>query len=137
MDDDTATYLAELVECHPYYVQQLAQQSWFRTVKKCSKKIVAEAHDELLRQMSFLFQTRTDEFTPSQTNFMKAILEETEQHSSKGNLIKYNLGTSANVIRIKQALVSREILDIRENKIYFMDPVYKSWLKKYYFKISG
>jgi AAA+ ATPase superfamily predicted ATPase len=137
IDNDTATYLAELVECHPYYVQQLAQQSWFRTAKKCTKKVVNEAHDELLRQMSLLFQTHTDELTSSQANFMKAILEETEQPSSKDNLIKYNLGTSANVIRIKQALVNKEILDIQENRIYFMDPVYKSWLKKYYFKISG
>jgi AAA+ ATPase superfamily predicted ATPase len=137
IDNDTATYLAELVECHPYYVQQLAQQSWFRTAKKCSKKTVMEAHDELLRQMSLLFQTHTDELTSSQANYMKAILEETEQPSSKDNLIKYNLGTSANVIRIKQALLGREILDIQENKIYFMDPVYKSWLKKYYFKIIG
>jgi hypothetical protein len=86
--------------------------------------------------MSLLFQTHTDELTSSQTNFMKAVLEETAQPSSKDNLTKYNLGTSANVIRIKQALIGREILDIQESKIYFMDPVYKSWLKRYYFKIA-
>jgi hypothetical protein len=33
-------------------------------------------------------------------------------------------------------LIGREILDIQESKIYFMDPVYKSWLKRYYFKIA-
>jgi uncharacterized protein len=136
IDADTATYLAELVECHPYYVQQLAQQTWFRTTRKSSKKIVAEAHDELLRQMSMLFQSHTDQLVSSQVNFMKAILEETNQLSSKENIARYNLGTSANVIRIRQALMQREILDTNEeNKIHFLDPVYKYWLKRYYFKL--
>ncbi|HSZ25226.1 MAG TPA: ATP-binding protein [Cytophagaceae bacterium] len=135
IDPDTAAYLAELVDCHSYYVQQLAQQSWFRTTKKCTKKIVAEAHDELLRQMSLLFQTQTDGLTSTQTNFLKALLEKVTQPSSKENLLKYNLGTSANVIRIKEALLNKEIIDTQEERIYFMDPVYECWLRKYYFKL--
>lgn len=138
IDAETAAYLADLVECHPYYVQQLAQQSWFRTTKKCSRKIVEDAHDELLRQMSLLFQTHTDDLTASQVNFMKAVLEGVEQLSSRETILQYDLGTSANVIRIRQALVQREILDtIEEGKINFLDPVYKHWLKRYYFKLLG
>ena len=33
---ETAGYLAEQVENHPYYVQQLAQYSWLRTEKACA-----------------------------------------------------------------------------------------------------
>jgi hypothetical protein len=50
-------------------------------------------------------------------------------------LQRYNLGTSANVIKIKNALIGREIIDTAENKYEFLDPMYKRWMKKYYFKL--
>jgi hypothetical protein len=31
-------------------------------------------------------------------------------------------------------LVSKEIIDIEGGRIAFLDPLYKSWLKEYYFK---
>ena len=39
-----AERIADLADCHPYYVQQLAQQSWFRTQNRCTPQTVAEAH---------------------------------------------------------------------------------------------
>ena len=34
--DEIARYLAAQVECHSYYVQQLAQYAWLRTDAVCS-----------------------------------------------------------------------------------------------------
>ena len=56
--------------------------------------------------------------------------------SSKKIIKTYHLGTSANVSRIKQALISKEIIEIQGNHIEFLDPLYKSWLKKHYFKLN-
>jgi len=136
IDDITASKIAVLCENHSYYVQQLAQQTWFRTSKKCNSQTVEDSFDSLLRQMSLLFQNITDSLTTTQVNYLKAILEETEQLSSKENLEKYQMGTSANVGRIKTALISKEILDSTESKIEFLDPMYKQWLKHYYFKLG-
>ena len=127
-------YLAELVECHPYYVQQLARLSWFRTSINCPQEIIKDAHENLVLQLSLLFQTRTDELSTAQINFMKAVIKGEKHLSSKQSIEEYILGTSANVIRIKNALIKKEIIDIENKSFVFLDPVYKYWLEYYYFK---
>ena len=83
-----------------------------------------------------LFQKLTEELSLYQVNFLRALLDEVQQLSAKKNLIKYDLGTSANVLRIKQALRNREIIDITGSDISFLDPIYKNWLSRFYFKIE-
>lgn len=133
IESNEAKLIAELVENHPYYVQQLAQQSWLRTSKKCNSAIVIESHENLMRQLSLLFHTITDSLSKTQVNFLETIINEVPKVSSKEVLETYQLGTSANIPRIKDALLEKEIIDIHFSKIEFTDPVYKSWLKKYYF----
>lgn len=125
--------IAKKTECHPYYTQQLAQQSWFRTTDECTEDVIEEAHDNLIGQLSLIFQNLTDTLTATQINFLKALLNNEQEISSKKNLQKYKLGTSANVVRIKEALLHKDIIDIKMKKIDFIDPLYKSWLSRYFF----
>ena len=118
------------------YVQQLAQQSWLRTNEKCSSEIIHDAHESIIDQLSLLFQSKTEELTNNQINFLKAMLENVKQLSSKETLNKYNLGTSANVNRTKNSLENKEIIDLSGNDITLLDPMYKSWLKSRYFRIK-
>lgn len=126
--------IAKKTECHPYYTQQLAQQCWFRTADECTEEIIEEAHVNLIGQLSLIFQNITDTLPATQINFLKALLNNEQEISSKKNLQKYKLGTSANVVRIKEALLHKDIIDIRLDKIEFIDPLYKSWLGKSYFR---
>jgi uncharacterized protein len=131
-----AGLIAELADFHPYYVQQLAQQSWLRTSDKCSEEIIHKAHESIIDQLGMLFQSRTEELTNYQVNLLKALLEGEKQFSSKENLDKYDLGTSPNVARIKKALESKEIIDLSGDEIILLDPMYKSWLETRYFKLK-
>ncbi|MBA4408298.1 MAG: ATPase [Bacteroidota bacterium] len=139
--DDTQKYLSEsdaaliatLAECHPYYVQQLAQQSWFRTATACSEEIIREAHEGVVSQLSLLFQSKTEELSTPQVNFLKALLDGIEKFSSKNIIDDYRLGSSANVARIKKALENKEIIDILAGNILVLDPMYKNWLATRYF----
>jgi uncharacterized protein len=131
-----AGLIAELADFHPYYVQQLAQQSWLRTSDKCSEEIIHKAHESIIDQLGMLFQSRTEELTNYQVNLLKALLEGEKQFSSKENLDKYDLGTSPNVARIKKALESKEIIDLSGDEIILLDPMYKSWLENRYFKLK-
>lgn len=128
-----ASLIAELVECHPYYVQQLAQQSWFRSKKNCTAEIVNEAYQNLIRQLSLLYQTLTDGLTSTQINFLKAVINGEQHFSASGTLKQYSLGTSANITRIKNTLLQKEIIDVHGKDVELLDPVYKDWLKQYYF----
>ncbi len=133
---DNAAYIAGLADCHPYYVQQLAQQSWLRTKQDCNEAIINDALEGLINQLSLLFQTKTEELTTLQINFLKAMLEGINQFSSKETLEKYDLGTSGNVVKLKKTLVNKEIIDFRKNAIFLLDPMYKNWLETRYFKLK-
>lgn len=128
-----ALRIAELMENHPYYVQQLAQLCWLRTEKETNDAIIDESLDSLVMQLSLLFQSLTESLSTTQVNFLKALLDGVTMLSSKETIEIYTLGTSANVNRIKGALIGREIIDEHSGKLTILDPVYAIWLKSYYF----
>jgi AAA+ ATPase superfamily predicted ATPase len=136
IEAESAAMIARYCENHPYYVQQLAQQVWLRSSKNCKPTVIQEAFEDLIMQLSMLFQMLTDDLSIKQISFLNALTNKEEQVTSQSVLKKYNLGTSANVIKIKKVLHDREIIDIVGKKIEFMDPLYKYWLKNYYFNLE-
>jgi len=132
---EQAEYLAELVDNHSYYVQQLAQQAWLRTKTSCSKTIIDESLQSIKNQLSLLFVGQIETMTSTQINFLKAVLDGETAFTSQENLKKYRFGSSANLKKIKNALISREIIDISTQKVDILDPVFKLWLKEEYFKV--
>ncbi len=133
IDPGIARYIAEAVQCHPHYVQQLAQLTWFRTKKVCRQEQAEAALTGLLLQLSMLFQATTDGLTRPQESFLRALIDKEEKPSSKRSVAKYGFGTSGNVSRVKEALLNKEVIDILGKRIDFLDPVYELWLKRYYF----
>ncbi len=129
-----AQYLAGLVKDHSYYVQQLAQQSWFRTESYCTKEIIKEALDGLVEQLSLVFQQIADDLTVNQLNYLRAIIDGEKKLSSKKVIKKYDLGSSANVTRLKDALITKEAIHKDENEVEILDPAFEYWLKSTYFR---
>ena len=80
-----------------------------------------------------LFQNLTDGLSNTQVNFLKALINDVEKFSSQAVILEYGLGTSANITKIKKMLISKEIIDAEGGRITFLDPLYKAWLKEYYF----
>jgi hypothetical protein len=72
-----------------------------------------------------LFQSITDGLNNSQINLLKAVINNVEQLSSKATIQEYRLGTSANVLKVKKALVNKEIIDIQNGTVTFLDPFYR------------
>lgn len=130
---EQAARIAQTMENHPYFVQQLAQQTWLLTPKECTDKIIDRALQNLLDHSTILYQRETDHLTNNQLNFLKALCDNVKQFSSAETITNYKLGTSANVIRIKEALENKEIIDM-VGPLEFIDPLYKTWLIKVYFK---
>ena len=131
---EQAEYLSQLVDNHSYYVQQLAQQSWLRTKTSCNKTIIEESLQSVKNQLSLLFVGQIETMTSTQINFLKAVLDGKTAFASQENLQKYRLGSSANIKKIKNALISREIIDISAQKVDILDPIFKFWLKEEFFK---
>ena len=134
IDPEQSGRIASLVDNHPYYVQQLAQLCWLRCDKKLTGEVIEQSLDSLTLQLSLLFQNLTESFSTTQVNYLRALINEETRFSSKETIQKYHLGTSANVSRIKKALIDKEIIDSLDGTGVFLDPVYKIWLKRYYFR---
>jgi uncharacterized protein len=133
ISESQAEKIAIMAEGHPYYVQQLAQLVWLRTNKEVTSSIVDEAMDGLVLQMSLLFQGITENLTTPQVHFLRLLIDGETRHTTKANIEKYQLGSSANVIRIKKSLIEKEIIDEQPGSVIILDPVYSNWLRNYYF----
>jgi uncharacterized protein len=130
-----ATKIARQMNNHPYYVQQLSQVVWQQTTKTATEINFFEAIEELLDQYTILYQKEVDMLTNYQLNFLKALCNNETSFGSMAVLQDYNLGTSANITRIKAALQNHEIIDVLGKQITLNDPLFEIWLKKRYFKI--
>lgn len=133
INGDAARMIVELVDNHPYYAQQLAQQSWLRTKDVCTVEIVREAHAALVEQLSLLFVTITETLTTQQLNYLKALIAGEKAISSTNVMHRYQISSTTSIARSKAALIKSDILDNKAGKISFQDPIYAYWLKTEYF----
>ncbi|MBK9592506.1 MAG: hypothetical protein IPO32_13765 [Crocinitomicaceae bacterium] len=90
--------------------------------------------EELLLMNDLLFQKETDLLSNKQLNFLRAMVDEVQQFSTADVIRKYNLGSSANVVRVRKALVDKEVIDIYGNTMEFIDPLFKQWMKRVYMR---
>ena len=132
ISDDDALLIAQLVECHPYYVQQLAQLTWLHTMETCDTAIVKSAFDSLVNQLSLLFSNIIDNLTAKQISFLQAVANGEKNFSSREVLARYDLGTSANIKNLRKALQDKDLIDILPDSTVIQDPVFAYWLKTKY-----
>jgi uncharacterized protein len=120
--------IASAVKCHSYYVQQLSHLVWQRTTDNATKETLTVALDDLLSQNAMLYLRDTEMLSETQLNFMKALASGiTQGFSNQQNLLKFKLGSSANVSKLRKVLVERELIEIHGKDTEFLDPAYELW----------
>ena len=132
ISEENAGHIAQKVECHPYYVQQLAQLAWLRTKKVCDAPIVDEAFEALVGQLSLLFANIIDTLTAKQISFLLAVSNGEKNFSSREVLTKYQLGTSANIKNLRKAMQDKDLIDVMPDAVTMQDPVFAYWLREKY-----
>ena len=132
IDAATAVFLAESVENHSYYVQQLAQYAWLRTDSACDVEIVESALGAMMDSLSLQFVNLMDSLTEKQRSFLCAVCEGVTNFSSIQTLSKYRLGTSGNIRILKSALKKRDLIEETQGRISIQDPVFKCWIQRVY-----
>lgn len=131
---ELASAIYNIVEGDPWYAQHLASICFDMTKGYLNDKIVEQAVWCLINLHEFQFHSIAFGLTKHQLRFLKAVLEGVTKFSSADILDKYNLNSSANVNRLKEALTKKEIITFNENKeAVFMDPLLKLWFVKYFF----
>ena len=99
--------------------------------------MLAEALSDMLAISEPRFRAMMADLTTFQVSLLRAVVEGNTRFSSAEVIRKYDLNSSANVRRLKDALCKKEILtfDAEENP-HILDPLFEYWVTKYYFGIQ-
>lgn len=125
-----AAWIVAQVDGHSSYVQQLSWYVFQRTETKVTESILTDALRELIAQCSDLFESKTENLTAYQMNFLKAISNGvTSGFSSTKVIQEYRLGSSANVSIIKKALIEKDLIVKEGKELKLADPVLGLWLQ--------
>jgi hypothetical protein len=62
-------------------------------------------------------------------------MDDVTQLSALDTMTQYGFNSSANVKRLKDAVQKKEILTEESGKWEFLDPLFKTWLRKVYFEM--
>ena len=127
---ELAELLYETTGGDPYYTQYLAHLCFINTKGFMNEAMFRQAYEELLNILHRRFCAITDDLTPPQINFLKAIINGIERFCTAEVMEAYQLHSSANVTRVRTALEKKEILVFIRNKPHFLDPLFKTWFSE-------
>ena len=99
--------------------------------------VLLEALDMLISIHTPRFEATMNGLTTFQLCLLRAILDGHTKFSSSEVIQRYNLNSSANVRRLKDALCKKEIVTFNEkDEPEVLDPLFEYWARKYFFGIS-
>lgn len=84
------------------------------------------------------FMDIMNDLTTYQVNMLRAVVDGHKRFSSSEIIRAYSLSSSANVRRLKDALMKKEIITFGEdNEPRIIDPLFDYWVRRYYFEIKS
>ncbi|MBI4649485.1 MAG: ATP-binding protein [Bacteroidia bacterium] len=131
IDKLLAEQIVGLMQCHPYYIQQLASIIWNNTEKAVNVQIFEKSINDLINQNLLLFEKEFELLSNYQVNLLKLLIDNNfKSIFANDNIEKYNLGSSSNISRILKSLENKGIIDRFTKNIFFDDPAFQLWLKR-------
>ncbi len=131
ISEELAEKICDTVDCHSSYVQQLAWNLLAETNDIATEEDFNNAVDALIAQCSGLFVQQTIGLSSYQLNFIRALCAGIHtDFGSKDVNEQFPLGTKSNIIRIKDALTEKELIEERPNGIFLFDVVFEMWFNR-------
>lgn len=131
ISEELAKKICETVENHSSYVQQLSWNVLAETKKEVTDEDFQNGLAALMAQTSGLFLQQIQKLTSYQLNFIRAICDGIHSDfCSKTIAEEYQLGTKSNITRIKETLLTNELIEIDRNGIYLEDPIFRMWFRR-------
>lgn len=129
--NEQSEWIVGKVDGNSSYVQQLSWYVFQRTDSAVTDEILSDALNELIDQCREVFDSKTENLTAFQMNFLRAVADGVHTGFSSSNIIEtYRLNSSANVAIVKKSLIDKELV-VEENKeINLSDPVMGIWLQR-------
>lgn len=124
--------IANTADRYSYYALQLAFRVWAFTASVAGEAELQRGVDLLLASCEPTFIEQTVRLTNRQMNFLHALSDGlTSGFSEKAVLDRYDLTSSSNVIRVREALLEKDmILQPARGTVLLADPILKLWLQR-------
>lgn len=129
---ELASEICTVTDRYSSYVQQLAWLVWLRTDKHATKEDVEFGIDRMLDACEPLFIQQTESLSAYQMNFLRALTNGVHTGFTRSEILDtYQLGTAANISRLKKALTEKDLIMMTApKKLEISDPILALWLKR-------
>ena len=133
ISNELAQHLCEQVDNYSSYVQQLAWLLFSRLNdgETATEEQLNLAVNDLLDANDALFMQQVEPLSAYQMNFLRAIAAGHHKGYGKKDIRDdFNLGSPANITRLKNALVKKDLIEVQgRGLLYFTDPVFLLWMQ--------
>ena len=130
---EQATWICETVDNYPSYVQHLAAILLSHTPHGTA---VDDAYKEpalaeLISTNEALYMQQVEPLSSYQMNLLRAISAGNHSGFNEKSLRNdYDLGSPSNMVRLREALIERDLITSQMKKLYITDPVFAIWLRR-------
>lgn len=138
MNQDLIVGACRLFKGNVWYINQFASICDSMSRGYIMEPVLIDALDCLISIHGPQFLSIVSNLTTHQISLLRATIEGSIRFSSADIIRKYGLNSSANVKRVKDALMKKEVLTFDENDVpSFEDSLFEYWVKKYYFELPA
>ena len=132
ISSELATEICTVTDRYSSYVQQLSWLVWLRTDFQATKEDVEYGIDHMLDACEPLFIQQTESLSSYQMNFLRALTDGVTTGFTRSEILNnYQLGTAANISRLKKALTEKDLITLTApKKLEISDPILALWLKR-------
>lgn len=136
IDRDLIAGACRLFRCNLFYINHFTSICDSLSKGYIMEPALLEALDTMLAVHRGRFISTMNDLTTFQVGLLRAIIDGYSKFSTSEVIRKYSLNSSANVKRLKDALLKKEIITFQgaEEKPVILDPLFEYWLRNTYFK---
>ena len=136
IDRDLIGGACRLFKCNLFYINHFTSICDSLSKGYIMEPVLLEALDTIISINRGRFVAAMHDLTTFQVSLLKAIIDGYTKFSTAEVIRKYSLNSSANVRRLKDALMKKEILTFEgdDERPVIFDSLFEYWLKNYYFK---
>lgn len=132
ISDQMVTKICEVVDHYPSYVQHLASIVLYQTPEggMATEEVLPSAIKELISTNEALYMQQIEPLSGYQMNLLRAIVSGIHSgYNEKKVRAQFDLGSPSNMVRLRDALIERDIIYSEMRQLYINDPVFTLWFR--------
>ncbi len=134
LERDAALRIAHIFEGKLWYINHFTAICDSLSKGYITNGVMMDALNTMVAVHDVRFRDYISNLTFHQISFLKAMVDGVTRFTSADVIKKYALNSSANVVRVKEALMKKELISFTDNdEPFFLDTLFRYWLVNSYF----